>query len=164
MNYFNIDDEAKPNNKMQLNVAMGQREHEPTQGGRRNQRALRAELKLGAISILTSPNQVVVPLGSEAPRNSRSREAKLVQSGDALARRRERDREGAGGATGRGGEEGELGRRGGKGRGEGRQRLEPRHETRVNDKDWATRSCPPGIPATSTLDCVPQICTGPLGF
>jgi len=90
MNYFNIDDEAKPNNKMQLNVAMGQREHEPTQGGRRNQRALRAELKLGAISILTSPNQVVVPLGSEAPRNSRSREAKLVQSGDALARERER--------------------------------------------------------------------------
>jgi hypothetical protein len=91
MNYFNIDNEAKPKNKMQLNVAMGQREHEPTQGGRRNQRALRAELKLGAISILTSPNQVVVPLGSEAPRNSRSREAKLVQSGDALARRRERE-------------------------------------------------------------------------
>ena len=160
MNYFSIDDEANPNNKMQLNVAMGQREHEPKQGGRRNQRALRAELKLGVISILTSPNQVMVPLGSEAPRISRSREAKLIQSaGDACgAEERETGRGGRCGATERGGEAGEWGRRGGgRGRWEGRQRLEPRHETRVNDKDWATGSCPPGIPATSTLDCVPQI-------
>lgn len=49
------------------------------------------------------------------------------------------------------------------GGGEGRQRLEPRHETRVYDKDWATGACLAGLPATSTLDCIPQICTGPPG-
>jgi len=52
---------------------------------------------------------------------------------------------------------------GGRGRGEGCQRLEPRHETRVCDKDWASGACPARLPATSTLDCIPQICSNPLG-
>lgn len=81
---------------------------------------------------------------------------------------RDGDREGGGGGGRERGDEagGRRGRvgKGGKGKGaEGRQRLEPRHETRVCDKDWATGACPAGLPATSTLDCIPQIFMDPLG-